>query len=148
MESEEPVLSKSLAAETAMCLATVAVCLVVLGCNATIPRERLAGKYRIDHSYGVEQLTIRDDGTYTQEYGEKGKDLRVINKGTWDTSNGGFWDGQQLDLSAPVIVDEFGHPTDLTPSEGLWRIRIRKSWSGEIRLLVNEDVDLAFDRVK
>jgi hypothetical protein len=73
-------LSKALATDAAMCLVAVTVSIATFGCGGTIRRDQLPGTYRVDYDYGIDQLTIRGDGTHTQEFAEKGKDLRVINK--------------------------------------------------------------------
>jgi hypothetical protein len=144
----EAVVAQLPAAATAMCLVTVVISIAVAGCGGTIQRDQLPGRYRVDYGYGIEQLTIRGDGTYTQEFAAKGTDLRVINNGHWELEHGSFWDGELLDLFEPSIVDEFGRPRDMTPQSGRWPIPIRKSWRGQLRLVINEDVGDVFERVR
>ena len=89
---------------------SVAVVLVIAtaGCSGPVSRERLVGTYRVDYDYGLEQLTLKTDGTYTQEFAEPGQRFHVINQDRFDLGNGDFWDGQLLTLHNPVIVDELG----------------------------------------
>jgi hypothetical protein len=131
-----------------MTLVTVAASIAMFGCGGTIRSDQLPGTYRVDYDYGIEQLTIRGDGTYTQEFAEKGKNFRVINKGLWELQEGDLWDRQVLNLFEPVIVDKFGRPSDMTPKSGRWPVPIRKTWRGQPRLLINPDLGYVFERVK
>jgi hypothetical protein len=122
--------------------------ILAVGCTGTVPRERLVGTHRVDYGYGVEQLTLRADGTYTQEFAAKGEAFRAINQGRFDLRNGDFWDGELLQLHDPVIVDDLGKRSAMARSPGVWPLRIRKTWGGQPRFLINEDMGLEFNRVK
>ena len=130
---------------------TVGVCvsLATVGCTGRhVNRQDLTGVYRLQYPYGVEELRVRADGTYRQSYADSGKSLTEINRGKWDLQAGDFGDGQLLVLHDPVIVDELGKRTNLTPSNGLWAIRIRKPWFGRMKLLVYEDLGYEFVKVE
>jgi hypothetical protein len=120
----------------------------IFGCSGTIPRTDVLGRYRVNYDYGIEELTLREDGTYVQDFAEKDQQLRTINTGRWDIQRGDFWEGQLLNLFEPVIVDVSGRRSDLARRSGKWMIRIRKTWSGQPRLLINDDLGEAFERVQ
>jgi len=122
--------------------------ILVVGCHGTVPRERLVGTYRVDYGYGAEQLTLRADGTYTQEFAAKGEALLAINQGRFDLKTGDFWDGELLQLHDPVIVDELGKRSAMARSPGVWAMPVRKTWGGQPRFPINEDMGLEFNRVK
>jgi len=122
--------------------------LAVVGCNRPIPRERLVGSYRVDYGYGVEQLTLRADGTYTQEFAPKGEAFRAINQGRFDLRTGTFWDGELLQLHDPIIIDDLGKRSAMAHAVGVWIMPIQKTWSGQPRFPVNEDMGLYFERMK
>ena len=145
MDREEPVLPESLG-RAAVGLIVVTISVFVWGC--TVAPSSLPGTYRVDYGYGIEQLTLHADGTYVQQFAEKNKESRVINTGRWELERRGFWDGDLLNLFEPVIVDVFGKPSDLRPRPGLWALNIKKTWSGQPQLSINEDRGLAFDRMK
>ena len=129
-------------------LGAVLSIVAVAGCHGTVARDRLVGSYRVDYGYGIEQLTLRGDGTYSQEFAAKGEPFREINHGRFNLRVGDFWDGQLLELDTPVIVDDLGTRSAMTRAPGVWPIRIRKTWSGQPRFLINEDIGLEFNRVK
>ena len=122
--------------------------ILAVGCHGTVPREQLVGTYRVDYGYGTEQLTLRADGTYTQEFAAKGEALRPINQGRFDLKTGDFWDGQLLQLHDPVIVDDLGKQTAMAPFSGGWAMPVRKTPGGQPRFPINEDMGLEFNRVK
>jgi hypothetical protein len=141
------VLSKQVTARCVLFTLTVVVG-TTLGCGNAISREELAGTYRLPYDYGTEQLTVHSDGTYTQEFAEPAKESRVINSGRWELSQGDFWDGQLINLHDPVIVDVLGKRSDFERKPGRWPMRVRKTWGGQPRFLVNEDLGYVFERVK
>jgi hypothetical protein len=120
----------------------------IAGCSRPLPRERLIGSYRADYGYGVEQLTLRADGTYTQGFAAKGEALRAINQRRFDLGTGDYWDRQLLQLHDPVVIDDLGKRPAMTRSSGVWAMRVRQTQAGQPRLLINEDMGLEFNRVK
>jgi hypothetical protein len=122
--------------------------IVAVGCSGTAPRERLVGTYRVDYGYGVEQLTLRSDGTYTQEFADKGESFRALNQGRFDLRTGSFWDRQLLQLHNPVIVDDLGKRTAMARFSGVWAMPVRQTLGGQPRFPINEDAGLEFKRVK
>ena len=121
----------------------------LVGCSGSIDRQELSGTYLLAYDYGTERLSIRPDGSYTQEFAEPRSAFRTINTGRWELGRGDFWDGDLIKLSDPVIVDNgLGRRSDFTRSDGQWIMRVRKSWRGRIRFLVNDDLDYAFERAQ
>jgi len=121
-------------------------CIVAVGCTGPqVERQELTGMYSIQYPYGVEELLVQGDGTYRQSFADDGKSFAPLNQGKWELKQGDFWDGQLLVLHDPVIVDDgFGRRANKKASDALWQIRIRKRWSGGIKLLVNEDLGYEF----
>src|SRR5262249_26843706 len=126
----------------------VVAVIATAGCYGPVSRERLVGTYRVDYGYGLEQLTLKADGTYTQEFAEAGQGFHVINEDQFDLGTGDFWDDQLVTLHNPVIVDVSGTRSDMTRSSGVWPARVRRSCAGRPRLLINEDLGLEFERVE
>jgi hypothetical protein len=124
-----------------------ALSIVAFGCSATVSREQLVGTYRVDYGYGVEQLTLKADGTYKQEFAQQGAWFHEINEGHFDLGIGDFWNGQLLNLYDPVIVDVSGQRSDMARDAGRWPMRIRTTWGGQPRFLIDEDIGLEFNRV-
>jgi len=122
--------------------------ILAVGCRGTVPRERLVGTYRVAYGYGAEQLTLNADGTYTQEFAATGEAFRAINQGRFDFRTGDFWDGELLQLHNPVIVDELGKRSAMARSSGVWAMPVRRTWGGQPRFPINEDMGLEFNRVK
>lgn len=148
MDGEESVLPKPLIADRWKWRLLVMLPVFALGCRGTVPRERLVGSYRADYGYGVEQLTLRADGTYIQEFAAKGEAFRSINQGRFDLRVGDYWDGQLLQLHDPVVIDDLGKRSPMARFSGVWPMRIRKTWGGQPRFLINEDMGLEFNRVR
>jgi hypothetical protein len=120
----------------------------LVGCSGSIDRQELPGTYVLAYDYGTERLSIGADGSYTQEFAEPRGQFQAINTGRWEPGRGDFWDGDLIKLSDPVIVDDgFGRRSDFAKFSGQWIMRVRKSWRGRIRFLVNDDLDYAFERV-
>ena len=128
--------------------AVVALALLMVGCSRSMTREQIAGEYRVDYGYGIERLTLKSDGTYTQAYADKGQDLREINHGQYELEAGSFLEGQQITLHGPIAVDFGGQKTDMKRQDGYWTMPVRKLWWGEPRILIFEDIGLEFERVK
>lgn len=52
-------------------------------------------------------------------------------------------------LHDPVIVDDLGKQSAMARSPGVWPMRIRKkTWGGQPRFLINDELGLEFNRVK
>jgi hypothetical protein len=142
------VLTKPLIADWWKWRIFVMLSILAAGCGGSVPREQLIGSYTVDYGYGVERLTLRGDGTYVQEFAAKDEASRPINQGRFNLRVGDYWDGQILELETPVIVDDLGKRSAMARSAGVWPLRIRKTWSGHPKFLINEDMGLEFNRVK
>jgi hypothetical protein len=79
---------------------------------------------------------------------DQGQPFRDINQGHFDLGTGTFWDGQLLNLYDPVIVDVSGHRSDMARQSARWPMRIRRTWGGQPRFPINEDLGLEFNPVK
>jgi hypothetical protein len=117
------------------------------GCRV-FEKQELVGTYRADYGYGIEQLTIRSDGTYRQDFGETGQPPHQVNEGRWEIRNrdGDFWDPQMLELQDALLVDFAGHRRD-PPARALWAIPIRRGWTGRMKLPIFEDIGLEFEKL-
>jgi hypothetical protein len=145
MDRTEPVLSRQV---TSGILFVIAITGFV-GCSKSIGREELSGTYLLAYDYGTERLSIHPDGSYTQEFAEPGGQFRTINTGRWELGRGDSWDGDVIKLFDPIVVDDgFGHRSDFARFAGQWNMRVRKSWRGRLRFLVNDDLGYAFEPVK
>lgn len=116
------------------------------GCRLA-EKEELVGTYRADYGYGVEQLTIRSDGTYRQDFVESGQPLHQINEGRWAMRNSDdLWDPLTLELRDALLVDFGGQRRD-PAVRGSWVIPIRRGWwSGRVTLPIFEDIGLEFEK--
>lgn len=122
--------------------------LAAMGCGRGVTEHDVPGVYRAVYSYGTEQLTIREDGTYEQAFGEKRDAVAVINRGRWELRRGDIWNRTQLVLHNPVSVDDgSGRKSDLKRF-AFWVLPVRRSWSGEIRVPINEDLGLTFEKIR
>jgi len=119
-----------------------------VGCSGSIDRQELSGTYVLAYDYGTQRLSIRPDGSYTQEFAEPRGGFQTINTGRWELGRGDFWDGDLINLFDPVTVDDgFGRRADFARQSGRWIMRVRKSWRGRVRFIANEDLGQAFERV-
>lgn len=64
------------------------------------------------------------------------------NRGRWRVRQGDFWDGQQIVLEEPVVVDNgLGEVSRFMPPKGgIWVLSIRRSWNGRLRFVINVDL--------
>jgi hypothetical protein len=112
------------------------VCCILAGCHAAPPikREVLVGNYvyksedpegkPTDHEF--DHLTLQADGKYDLVQGGPTKP-KTETVGTWTVWDGGS-DGQR------VLLDRSGYPVQIK--------------SGEVRLLIDNDVGIWFAKVK
>ena len=105
----------------------------------TIPN--LTRTWTCRYPYATETLTFRPTGACVQSITfDSG---RVIN-------NTGHWSFDpsdcQVELTDVTVVDNaFGGPaTELAPTAGMWAMPARRSVTGSVYLVQNEDVDLYF----
>lgn len=119
------------------------------GCRSEITRTDLPGLYAVKYPYGIEQLNIKADGTYEQLFAKNGESLKIINKGKWEVIRGDSWDANLLVLNEPVLIDDaFGSLSKLEQRSGVWQLRIRKSFHGEIYFPINDDQGFVFKKVR
>ena len=104
----------------------------------TTSRAKLVGRYEVDHDFGHEALTLRDDGTFEQVFvGPSGAASR--NSGRWEIVPRPRLDGSGVRLrSAVVFSDPFGRRSaDLKPVE--WTLSVQRIW-GRLTLEFNPDL--------
>lgn len=121
-----------------------AIVLVVAGTACQPRRAEIPGRYRATYPFGVETLVLLDTGTYQQEFRLHNGGLVVMQSGHWSYDDR---DGQiQLENALPV-VDGFGHlERDYSQArEGFRGLLARRGPRGT-RLVINEDLDLYFER--
>src|SRR4051794_23271127 len=58
----------------------------VTGCSKDEPlsRQSLIGNYVINYSHGVENLELKVDGTFTQQYNKTNQNSPSLNSGKWE----------------------------------------------------------------
>ena len=120
----------------------------LLGCQRAFEPSELSGVYEVQYEYGVERLKLMPDGKYEQLFGASGKPLEVINRGKWSVLRGDFWDGTLLVLHDPLVVDNaFGEMSKMRRSTGVWQLRARRTWTGTMYFVVNEDQGTFFRKL-
>lgn len=78
--------------------------LAVIACSSTVPLEKLYGIYRREYPKGFEILSLRRDGTFTQEVNLTGQPQTVVS-GTWSFDN----DKSAITFNGLLwVVGEFG----------------------------------------
>jgi hypothetical protein len=128
-------------------IVAMVVGLTVSGCAGSIHERDLPGTYRAAYDFGTEELTLRADSTYEQTLAEAGRPPVSINRGRWTIAHGDAWDRTVLVLHDAVgLVDGFGKRSDPARQTTLWRLPTRRA-GNEIRLVINEDIGLAFVKV-
>ena len=127
----------------------LAVCLgmTLAGCNGgAVDAGDLPGTYRAAYDFGTEELTVRSDDTYEQAFAETGGTPVSINRGRWTLERGDTWDRTVLVLHDAVgLADVFGNRSDPARKTAAWRLPVRRK-GDQLRLVINEDIGLAFVR--
>lgn len=121
--------------------ATLVVLLAVIlfsGCTFRVPESELAGVYIAKYKDGIEQLTLKSDGTYIQEITHSGNDKPIVNSGRWR------YQLLSNEISARVALtgclgvgDGFGAiRLDFATNRGGCSFTIERRWfvAGQIRL--------------
>jgi hypothetical protein len=119
--------------------------LIASGCDNRYNINDIQDTYSVKYPYGIEELVLKENGSYEQLFAINGQLLNTINKGKWGISNVGE---KQIILIDPVIVDNgFGKPTKLEKKKGGWPLRIKKGvFDNRIYFPINEDLDFEFRR--
>ena len=99
----------------------------------------LVGTRTCRYPYATETLTFRPDGVCVQRIAFNSGQI-ISNSGRW-SFNPSRCDLQLTDLT--VVDNGFGAPTTrLAPTSALWGPMVRRSMTGSVYLVVNEDVSL------
>jgi len=121
----------------------------LLNCGRNVGEYELIGKYRINYSYGVEEISLLKDGTYSQTIRISGKPESRSRTGAWDYRSS---DGHVV-LHNPMIVDNgFGETKSYfweqaEDNQGTWALDAKKSIFGKISLRWNDDLGYAFEKI-
>lgn len=137
------------------------MCLLIFFLAGCVPVsiQDLPGKYRINFDFGQEELDLSANGKYHQiitVYGEHGKNESVTHSGTWWPApplkgvGGHLQHYDQVLLDNPIMIcDEFGdfNKNYRIPFDGAWGLITERWLGGKLKLYLNEDIDLRFDKV-
>lgn len=118
---------------------------VSIGCSDRITRETLVGSYRLEYPYGQEELKLGKDGKYTQFFTLKNDDKQIRHEGSWEYNQA----DSEVILNDPLIIDNgFGRlsPSFSKVQSGNGFFYVHRSWSGKIRLRVNEDQGFFYEK--
>ena len=119
---------------------SVSAVLLAAGCGVSSTNE-LSGDYAVRYTHGLEKLTLKTNGTFTQLYTPAGSTLSATNSGTWEFRKA---DGRIL-LRDAVEFEEKREAQSL--EKVVWLIRIEKRF-GKVSLIINEDDGLDYDKSK
>lgn len=113
-----------------------------LSCGQTpVAEADLPGAYHASHSYGVERLDLRENGTFEQAF--EASDGRVLRaSGTWR-----YWrrEGGALWLDRAFVVDDGFGRAEPSPRRMRFQLTPRRVGS-RIHLRFNPDLPVEFER--
>jgi hypothetical protein len=122
------------------CLALVAIYLLLRGAGCSSPtRAELIGKYCCTYPFGSEVLDLESDGLVKQTFTKAGV-APTVQTGTWKFQNG------ELVLRNIYIYENGAGLASPRPQLGVWAMSVSKSFTGRLRLQVNQDLDLYFEK--
>ena len=104
-------------------------------------RANLTRTWTCRYPYDTETDVFQSDGVCQQSITfDSGRTLHNAGQWSFHPSDGHVW------LTNVTVVDNaFGAPrSDLAPTPALWGMAVRRSVTGSVYLVVNEDVDLYF----
>ena len=115
-------------------------------CSVSVPTTDLYGDYVATYKNGTERLTLRSDGTYSQEVRLDGSEA-VVNAGTWEHDQR---DNSVLLRDCIAANDGFATivPSRLTPVKGICGPGIGRAWviAGNLEL-GGDEVSAPFKKV-
>lgn len=113
-----------------------------LGCG-TPTRDEITGRYTLDYGYGVEELTLRVDGTYQQRFQMKGQAKTFSSEDRWDFKDGS--DPTVILRNCMTADNYFGKPSaELGQrSGGICGLHVQKT-VGRLKLVLNPEVGLSY----
>ncbi len=115
------------------------LCIVTLlsACSGQVQRENVIGTYYANHGHGEETLELLPNGKYVLTYNNPGQPA-LRNENTWELESDA--DGAPA-LSFKAYVFGYRDRQALGPSTpGWWHVRVEKTWSGHIELVVDPDL--------
>ncbi len=119
-----------------MRLLVILICLIPLmsSCSMKINDNDLIGDYIANHPFGYDELSIKKDGTYIHIYsGNDGS--KFENRGRWDLKR------SEGKVELTFSKFKFGPPEYGTDVPGYWVVNAQRSILGQIRLVIDYDLD-------
>jgi hypothetical protein len=114
---------------------------IAVGCGVSSMNE-LSGDYSVWYAHGVERLTLKTNGTFTQIYTCLENGHATTNSGTWEFKE----EDRDILLRDVFVFDDWGaRPKQL--EKVVWRLRVAKRFD-KISLIIGEPGVLEFDKAK
>jgi hypothetical protein len=115
--------------------------LVCFGCEKSIERPMVIGKYRANHQKGIDSLELKPDGNYTYNYKAlDGKEIENSNRWEFEYSN----DRSTITFHSFV----FGLPGYGSKQAGFWVVEVKRSFAGNLRLYIDTDLGYYYEKIK
>jgi hypothetical protein len=106
--------------------------------------QDLVGNWEVAYANSKLKLKLNQDGTFEQTLEQKDKTAVLRRTGKWEMAD---LEGESVVLNGALIVRDDKGTLESADSTGAWIIHI--DWGfGRIRLPVNEDLNLYFDKIK
>jgi len=109
----------------------------LLACGEKLDSRSVAGEYVANHNFGRDVIVVRDDGTYVHTF-VASNGSRQKESGRWELDR----DPQGDMISFSGFTPSWDGRTRIP---GIWPARMETSF-GRIRLRVNDDLDLYYQR--
>jgi hypothetical protein len=113
----------------------------ITGCRKPTAQDML-GNWQVDFAKSSLKLKLNADGTFEETFENKENTHVVRRVGKWEMTE---LEGQSLVLNGPLVVRDNG-TVESYDSNGAWILHVDKAF-GHIRMPVNEDLNLYFDKV-
>lgn len=111
------------------------------GCSGEIDIKTVIGNYVANHQKGTDTLELRPDGTYNYQYiFPDGGEIKISNK--WEFNNS---DGKPIITFHKFI---FGLPGYGSKDPGFWIVEVKRTLTGDLRLVIDPDLNYYYIKQK
>ena len=106
------------------CLAVVLIIVMLIGCSANVPLNKVYGMYKVSYPFGIETITLNQDGSFDQQVAMKEQPPAVVH-GKWDFDS----QGSRVNLEGlMIVVNGTGHLRSDWRTPGTASLDVEMHW--------------------
>src|ERR1035437_7860 len=121
------------------CLAIIAFLSAFCGCSRTVNENEISGRFEVNQNHSTDEIDVLPSGSYRYFF-KNDSGIEIRNAGGW---------ALEYESGVPRLVFSrfiFGTPLYRGRPAGIWSVEIERSWRGKIRLCLNEDLGLYYEK--